>query len=97
MFDPLIHQPLRTTILSVIAASDDGASFRELLEKTGATNGNLASHLRTLEEANYLSVEKSFEGRRPKSCYRLTQQGYSAFLSYIDALEHFVRQTQKGQ
>lgn len=90
MFDPLLHQPLRTTIISAIAANEDGISFKELQNITDATQGNLASHLKTLEDAKYLEYEKFFEGRRPKTVYRLTKQGKAAFGEYINHLANFI-------
>lgn len=91
MFDPLLHQPLRTKIVSTIVANEEGVSFTQLLEITQTTNGNLSSHLRTLEDNGYIDVEKFFEGRRPKSIYHITQKGLDAFLEYIDALHGFLQ------
>ena len=90
MFDPLIHQPIRTQIISIISSNEEGASFTQLLEATNATNGNLSSHLKTLEDSGYIVVNKFFEGRRPKSIYSLTPLGLEAFLNYIDELSKFV-------
>ena len=90
MFDPLLHQPTRTQIMSVIASNEDGVSFTQLLEATQTTNGNLSTHLRMLEENGYIAVNKFFEGRRPKSVYILTERGMEAFLDYIDALDNFM-------
>lgn len=90
MFDPLLHQPIRTHIMSIISSNEDGASFSQLLEATNATNGNLSSHLKTLEDGGYIVVNKFFEGRRPKSIYSLTPHGMEAFLNYIDELSKFV-------
>ena len=90
MFDPLLHQPTRTQIMSVIASNEDGVSFTQLLEATQTTNGNLSTHLRMLEENGYIAVNKFFEGRRPKSVYILTERGMEAFLDYIDALDKFM-------
>lgn len=92
MFDPLLHQPLRTHIVSLIAGNEEGMSFTQLLEATKATNGNLSSHLRTLEENGYIDVNKFFEGRRPKSMYLITQKGLDAFLDYLDALNRFIEE-----
>jgi DNA-binding HxlR family transcriptional regulator len=90
VFDPLIHQPIRTQIISIISSNEEGASFSQLLEATNATNGNLSSHLKTLEDSGYIVVNKFFEGRRPKSIYSLTPLGLEAFLKYIDELSKFV-------
>lgn len=92
MFDPLLHQPIRTHIISIISSNEQGASFSQLLEATNATNGNLSSHLKTLEDSGYIKVDKFFEGRRPKSIYTLTPLGFDSFLKYIDELSKFVSQ-----
>jgi DNA-binding HxlR family transcriptional regulator len=76
--------------MSIISSNEDGASFSQLLEMTNATNGNLSSHLKTLEDGGYIVVDKFFEGRRPKSIYSLTPLGLEAFLNYIDELSNFV-------
>jgi DNA-binding PadR family transcriptional regulator len=91
MFDPILHQPLRTQIVSLIAGNEEGVSFTQLLETAQTSNGNLSSHLRTLEDNGYIEVTKFFEGRRPKSIYRITQKGLDAFLAYIDALHGFLQ------
>lgn len=91
MFDPILHQPLRTRIISIIAGNEEGASFTQLLEATGASNGNLSSHLRTLEDNEYIEVRKFFEGRRPKSIYLITPKGLDVFLEYLDALHRFLQ------
>lgn len=91
MFNPILHQPLRTHIISLIAGNEEGVSFTQLLETTQTSNGNLSSHLRTLEDNGYIEVAKFFEGRRPKSIYRITQKGLDAFLEYIDALHGFLQ------
>lgn len=96
MFDPLLHQPLRTTVVSAIAANEDGMSFKELQQITDATQGNLASHLKTLEDAGYIEYEKFFEGRRPKTIYKLTRQGKDAFNEYINHLANFITTSQGG-
>ncbi len=90
MFDPLLHQPIRTQIMSIIAGNEDGVSFTQLLEITNTTNGNLSTHLKTLEDSGYIIVNKFFEGRRPKSTYTISQKGLAAFLDYIDKLSSFI-------
>lgn len=92
MFDPLLHQPIRTTIVSTIAANEEGVSFKELQSACSTSQGNLGSHLKTLEDAGYIEFEKFFEGRRPKMVYRLTRQGKDAFSEYINHLANFTQQ-----
>jgi len=67
----------------------DFNSFKEILE---VTDGNLASHLRNLENANYIQVEKSFAGRKPLTNYTATQEGKKAFQSHLDFLEHLIKE-----
>jgi predicted ArsR family transcriptional regulator len=90
MFDPILHQPTRTKIVSTIAANEEGVSFKELQNTCEATQGNLNSHLKTLEDALYIEYEKFFEGRRPKTMYRLTNKGKAAFGKYIETLANFI-------
>jgi len=79
--DPVIHAPARLQIvmqLFVVEAAD--ATF--LLNRTGLTWGNLSSHLSKLEEAGYVSVEKTFRGKKPWTMIRLTEEGRTAFQDY---------------
>ena len=93
MFDSLLHHPVRTKLISLLSAYEHLA-YRELKDHTGLTDGNLAGYLRSLEEAGYISYEKIFEGRKPKTIYTLTPSGKKAFLAYIDELKAFIRSSQ---
>lgn len=97
MFDPILHQPTRTKIVSTIAANEEGVSFRELQSVCEATQGNLNSHLKTLEDAEYIEFEKFFEGRRPKTIYRLSPKGKEAFRKYIETLVGFITNNKEGK
>jgi len=97
MFDPLLHQPIRSKIVSLIAANTEGVSFKELQDMCGATQGNLSSHLKTLEDAEYIDFEKFFEGRRPKTIYKLTSKGKMAFEGYIESLASFISNSKGAQ
>lgn len=90
MFDPLLHHPIRTQIIAALAAHESLA-YSELKMLTALTDGNLASYLRSLENAHYITYEKLFEGRRPKTLYALTPLGREAFVAYVDALASFVQ------
>jgi DNA-binding MarR family transcriptional regulator len=85
---------MRLAIVSALAANDS-LSFAELKSLLGTTDGNLSVHARKLEEAGYLSYKKSFEGRMPKTEYRLTPEGKRAFEKYVDHLEALVRRARK--
>lgn len=86
--DPLIHVPARLQILATLAALPDGdaLSFTRLQEMIGLTAGNLITHLRKLEEANYLTSEKTGSGPASKTAVALTQQGRAALAAYTQTL-----------
>jgi DNA-binding transcriptional ArsR family regulator len=88
--DRLIHERVRLGIVSALAAGDR-LTFRELKTLLRLTDGNLSVHARRLEEAGYLSCTKSFEGRMPRTEYRLTAEGRRAFERYLGHLEAIVR------
>lgn len=91
--DRVIHERNRMAITSVLAAVES-LSFTELKEHLRMTDGNLSVHMRTLEEAGYVSVSKSFVNRKPRTEYALTPAGRAAFAEYLAALEAIVRQSQ---
>src|ERR1700689_2589658 len=75
--DRLIHERMRLGIISVLAVNES-ATFSELKKLLKTTDGNLSVHARKLEEANYIACAKSFQGRMPKTEYRLTDSGRKA-------------------
>jgi len=79
--DPLVHAPARLEIMALLNAAQE-ADFVFLQRETGLTKGNLAAHLNKLETAGYLSVEKTFRGRVPRTRYRLTDAGRAALRGY---------------
>ncbi len=94
--DRLIHERLRLGIVSALAANES-LTFNELKKLLKTTDGNLSVHARKLEEAQYVSCVKSFEGRMPKTVYRLTAEGKRALEKYLDHMEaliHAMRFTQ---
>jgi DNA-binding MarR family transcriptional regulator len=90
--DRVIHEKGRLGIVSMLAASPE-LSFTELRETLSMTDGNLTTHLRTLQEAGYLSVTKSFQNNRPLTTCALTAAGKKAFTRYINLLEQIIQQT----
>ncbi|MCX6916541.1 MAG: transcriptional regulator [Verrucomicrobia bacterium] len=90
--DRVIHEKGRLTIMSMLAASPE-LSFTELRDGLGMTDGNLTTHIRTLQQSGYLSVTKSFQNNRPLTTCALTVAGRKAFTNYINLLEQIVRQT----
>jgi DNA-binding transcriptional ArsR family regulator len=93
--DRVIHERMRLAIVSALAANER-LSFRELKALLGASDGNLSVHARKLEEAGYVACDKSFEGRTPKTEYRLTAEGRRAFERYLAHLEALVESARKG-
>ncbi len=92
--DRVIHEKGRLAIMSMLAASPE-LSFTELREALKMTDGNLTTHIRTLQEAGYVSVTKSFQNNRPLTTCALTTAGKQAFTGYINVLEQIVRQNKQ--
>ena len=91
-FNELIHQPVRLQIMAALNALEEGAQldFKTLRDMLQVTDGNLATHLRKLEEAGYLTVTKTFVGRRPRTYVALTPAGRAAFAAHIQALKEIL-------
>jgi DNA-binding MarR family transcriptional regulator len=89
--DRVIHEKGRMTIMSLLAASPE-LSFTEMRDTLNMTDGNLSVHLRTLQEAGFVAVTKTFQERRPLTTCSLTAAGRQAFANYIDLLEQIVQQ-----
>ena len=89
VFDPLLHQPVRSKLLSLLIANDE-LPFKALKELLKVTDGNLSSHLSKLEKEEYVLIEKLFEGKRPKTVVHITSKGREAFSLYIEALRKFI-------
>ncbi len=89
--DRVIHEKGRLAIMSMLAASPE-LSFTELRDALEMTDGNLTSHMRTLQEAGYVSVSKSYENNRPLTTCSLTPAGKKGFANYVNLLEQIVQQ-----
>ncbi len=89
--DRVIHEKGRMAIMSLLAAQDE-LSFTELRDSLGMTDGNITTHIRTLQQAGYIGVTKSFQEKRPLTTCSLTPAGRKAFESYINLLEQIVKQ-----
>ena len=87
--DPLLHSELRLAIMSLLAGVDE-ADFTYLKEQTGATSGNLSVQIDKLAEAGYITVEKGFKGKMPRTACRITPAGQEAFKIYVDALKEYL-------
>lgn len=88
--DRLIHERVRLAIVSALAVNES-LVFNELKEMLGLTDGNLSVHARKLEEAGYLECSKSFEGRMPRTSFRLTAEGRGALGRYLDHMEALIQ------
>ena len=89
--DRVIHEKGRLPIVSLLAASPE-LSFTDLRDTLKMTDGNLSTHIKTLQEAGFVSVTKSFHRQRLLTTCSLTPEGRRAFAAYIDLLEEIVRQ-----
>ena len=90
--DRIIHEPIRLGIVSALAGCDS-MTFNELKDLLGTTDGNLSVHARKLEEHDYVVCEKSFEGRVPRTSYRLAAKGKRALETYLEHMEALIRAT----
>lgn len=87
--DPLLHSQLRLAVISLLIGAAE-ADFVFLREKTGATAGNLSVQIDKLREAGYITVEKSFKGKMPRTNCRITPAGIAAFEEYVEALKGYI-------
>ena len=92
--DRLIHERLRLGIVSALAVNES-LTFNELKRLMQTTDGNLSVHARKLEDAKYVTCTKSFEGRVPRTEYRITAAGRKALERYLDHMEALIRATRE--
>jgi DNA-binding MarR family transcriptional regulator len=90
-FDKAFENRVRLQIMSVLAANES-YDFNALKELLQVTDGNLASHLKALEKEEYISISKSFIGRKPNTRYKATKEGREAFKKHLEVLESLIRQ-----
>ncbi|MDR1356220.1 MAG: transcriptional regulator [Tannerellaceae bacterium] len=88
--DPMLHSQQRLAIVSLLIPVEE-ADFVFLKEKTGATAGNLSTHIDKLSEAGYIEVSKSINGKRPRTTCRITAKGIDAFENYVHDLQDYIR------
>lgn len=93
--DDVIHGRVRLGIVAYLASAEV-ADFTELKDLLEVTQGNLSVHLRKLEDAGYVAIDKSFVGRKPLTRVRLTPAGRAAFASYLQAMGQLVEQAGKA-
>ncbi len=93
--DKVIHERLRLGIVSALSVNET-LTFKDLKKILATTDGNLSVHSRKLEEAGYIECTKGFEGRVPRTEYRLTEKGRTAMSGYLEHMEALIRAT-RGQ
>ncbi len=94
-FDRLVYERVRLGIMSALAVNER-LTFNELKSLFDVSDGNLSAHARKLEEAGYIECTKSFEGRRPKSEYRITGTGRKALHRYLEHIEAVIKATRRA-
>ena len=94
-FGRLIYERVRLGIMSALAMNEQ-LTFNELKSLFDVSDGNLSAHARKLEEAGYVVCRKSFQARRPKSEYRITQVGKKALLRYLEHIEAVIKATRRA-
>ncbi len=87
--NPLLHSELRLAVMSVLL-SVESADFVFLREQTRATAGNLSVQIDKLQQAGYITVEKGFQGKKPRTTCAITEQGIAAFEEYVAALKSYI-------
>jgi DNA-binding MarR family transcriptional regulator len=93
--DRLVYEPVRLGIMSALAVNEE-LSFNDLKSLFEVSDGNLSAHARKLEDAGYISCNKSFAARRPKTQYRITATGRKALHRYLEHVEAVIKATRRG-
>ncbi len=88
--DPILHNQLRLAVVSLLVGVES-AEFNFILEKTGATRGNLSVQLTNLKEAGYISVLKSYRDNYPLTTCKLTAKGVKAFETYVESIKGYLK------
>lgn len=89
LIDDVIHGRIRLGVMAYLSSAD-AADFNELKQRLQTTDGNLSVHLRKLEDAGFIVIDKSFQGRKPLTRARMTESGRTAFIAYLDAMQGLV-------
>lgn len=89
--DRIFHEPNRLAIMSALAGADDGMTFNDLKAACSLTDGNLSRHLKTLEDAGMVSIEKTFKGAKPLTTVSIADLGRKGFAEYLATLEHVLQ------
>ena len=89
MFNPTLHQPIRSNLMALLIREGE-LPFKAIKEELNLTDGNLASHIKKLENEELVEVEKFFEGKKPKTVLKVTDKGKEEFKEYIKQLKQFI-------
>jgi len=87
--DPILHSQLRLSIVSILM-SVEAANFNFIKETTGATSGNISIQIKKLQEAGYITVDKTFKNNYPNTTLSMTQTGIEAFEAYVKNLKKYI-------
>jgi DNA-binding MarR family transcriptional regulator len=87
--DPVLQAPARLAVMAMLATGDE-VEFTLIRDRLDLTDGNLASHLRKLEDAGYVACSKGFVGRRPRTTYQILPRGRAAFVRHVAGLERII-------
>lgn len=88
--DPLLHSELRLAVMSILVSVEQ-ADFVFLRNRTGATAGNLSVQIDKLQKAEYIAVEKGFNGKKPCTTCHITERGRAAFAEYVEAIRSYLQ------
>ncbi|MHA7099187.1 winged helix-turn-helix domain-containing protein [Roseivirga pacifica] len=88
--DPLLHSQLRLAVMSLLI-SVESADFVYIKKQTGATAGNLSVQIDKLSNAEYITVTKGYEGKKPKTTCKVTSKGVDAFEAYVKTLQQYIK------
>ncbi|MFC1499153.1 winged helix-turn-helix domain-containing protein [Verrucomicrobiota bacterium] len=94
--EKIFHEPNRLAIMSVLCASEKGLSFNELKEECGLTDGNLNRHLKVLEEAGAVKIDKKFVGSKPRTTVSISKKGMDRFNEYLSALNEVLEKAKRA-
>lgn len=94
--EKIFHEPNRLAIMSALCAADNGLSFNELKTECGLTDGNLNRHLKALEEASAIRIEKAFVDTKPRTTVFLSKKGLESFSAYLEALSEVLKKARKA-
>ena len=94
--EKIFHEPSRLAIMSALCVATDGASFGELKETCGLTDGNLNRHLKVLKENKAVRIKKTFVGEKPRTTVFITAKGLDRFNDYLEALAGVMKQARKA-